>query len=222
MLWWLLVPLTLAPQMLMQEQIVGPDTSDGLIPNPLVLGYYACFFFFGAFFFRRRFVMRRWWALALLLPALLLLVFPVAFVLLFPSEETAWAVPVSEVIQVAYAWLMCFGLIGLFRCDCLARAALGALRVGLVLLALSVAPAAGSLRPKARTHVARERASEVLADLCHCDRRSACNVSALRTLYAHRHDAHWEENSSSKKSGGSDGVVAGSSLDQPHDNWLMA
>ena len=113
MLWWLLVPLTLAPQMLMQEQIVGPDTSDGLIPHPLVLGYYACFFFFGAFFFRRRFVMRRWWGLALL-PALLL-VFPVAFVLLFPSEETAWAVPVSEVFQVIYAWLMCFGLIGLFR-----------------------------------------------------------------------------------------------------------
>ena len=113
MLWWLLVPLTLVPQMLMQEQIVGPDTSDGIVPNPLVLGYYACFFFFGAFFFRRRFVMRRFWGLALL-PALLL-VFPVAFVLLFPSEETAWAVPVSEVFQVMYAWLMCFGLIGLFR-----------------------------------------------------------------------------------------------------------
>ena len=113
MLWWLLVPLTLAPQMLMQEQIVGPDTSDGLIPHPLVLGYYACFFFFGAFFFRRRFTMRRWWAF-LLLPGLLL-VFPTAFVLQFPSEETAWAMPVSEVIQVAYTWLMCFGLIGLFR-----------------------------------------------------------------------------------------------------------
>ena len=113
MLWWMLVPLTLAPQMLMQEQIVGPDTSDGLIPNPLVLGYYACFFFFGAFFFRRRFAMRRWWAF-LLLPGLLL-VFPTAFVLQFPSEETAWAMPISEVIQVAYTWLMCFGLIGLFR-----------------------------------------------------------------------------------------------------------
>ena len=113
MLWWLLVPLTLAPQLLMQEQIVGPDTSDGLIPHPLVLGYYACFFFFGAFFFRRRFVMRCWWGLALL-PALLL-VFPVALGLLFPSEDTVWAVPVSEVFQVIYAWLMCFGLIGLFR-----------------------------------------------------------------------------------------------------------
>ena len=111
--WWLLVPLTLAPQMLMQEQIVGPDTSDGLTPNPLVLGYYACFFFFGAFFYRRGFAMRRRWAF-LLLPGLLL-AFPAAFVMLFPSEEAAWALPVSEVIQVAYTWLMCFGLIGLFR-----------------------------------------------------------------------------------------------------------
>ncbi len=108
-----LVPLTLVPQMLMQEQIVGPDTSDGLIPNPLVLGYYACFFFFGAFFYRCGFAMRRRWAL-LLLPGLLL-AFPAAFVMLFPSEEAAWALTVSEVIQVAYTWLMCFGLIGLFH-----------------------------------------------------------------------------------------------------------
>ena len=112
-LWWLLVPLTLVPQMLMQEQIVGPDTSDGLIAHPLVLSYYVCFFFFGAFFYRRRFVMRCWWAF-LLLPGLLL-AFPIAFMLLLASEEAAWALPVSEVLQVVYAWLMCFGLIGLFR-----------------------------------------------------------------------------------------------------------
>ena len=111
-LWWALIPLTLAPQLLMQEQIVGPDTSETLIPQPLVLAYYACFFFFGAFFFRRRITMRRQWALALL-PALLL-AFPAAFVLLLPAEEVVWALPVSGVIQVAYAWLMCFGLIGLF------------------------------------------------------------------------------------------------------------
>lgn len=112
-LWWLLVPLALAPQLLMHEQIVGPDTPEGLIPEPLVLSYYACFFFFGAFFYRRRFTMRRWWTLALL-PALLL-VFPVALALVFPEEEVAWALPVSAVFQVLYAWLLCFGLIGLFR-----------------------------------------------------------------------------------------------------------
>ena len=112
-LWWVLVPLALAPQLLMHEPIVGPDTADGLDPSPLVLGYYACFFFFGAFFYLRRFIMRRWWALGLL-PALLL-VFPVALALVFPEEESAWVRPISGVFQVAYAWLMCFGLIGLFR-----------------------------------------------------------------------------------------------------------
>ena len=111
--WWLLVPLTLVPQMLMQEQIVGPDTSDGLIPSPLVLGYYACFFFFGAFFYRRGCAMRRRWTF-LLLPALFL-AFPAAFLMLFPSEGSAWTLKVSPAIQVAYAWLMCFGLMGLFR-----------------------------------------------------------------------------------------------------------
>ena len=112
-LWWVLVPLALAPQLLMHEPIVGPDTSDGLVPSPLVLGYYACFFFFGAFFYRRRFVMRRWWTLALV-PALLL-AFPVALALVFSAEESAWVRPIAGVFQVAYAWLMCFGLMGLFR-----------------------------------------------------------------------------------------------------------
>ena len=112
-LWWLLVPLVLAPQVYMHEPIVGPDTSDGLVSDPLVVAYYACFFFFGAFFYRRRFTMRGWWAVGLL-PALFL-VFPVALVSLFPTDDTAWAPPVSAVFQVGYAWLMCFGLIGLFR-----------------------------------------------------------------------------------------------------------
>lgn len=113
MLWWLLMPLALLPQALMHEPIVGPDTSDGLATSPLVLGYYACFFFLGVFFYRRRFTMRRWWTLALL-PALLL-AFPIALVSLFPSEESVWLQLVSVIAQVAYAWLMCFGLMGLFR-----------------------------------------------------------------------------------------------------------
>lgn len=110
--WWALIPLTLVPQLLMHEAIVGADTSDGLIPDPRVLGYYACFFFFGAFFYRRRFAIRRWWTLALLpglIPAL-----PLAVVLVIPSEAT-WTQPLSEVFQVLYAWLMCIGLMGLFR-----------------------------------------------------------------------------------------------------------
>ena len=111
--WWALIPLTLVPQLLMKEAIVGADTSDGLISDPRVLGYYACFFFFGAFFYRRRLAIRPWWQLSLL-PALLL-AFPVALVLVIPSEASAWTQPLSEVFQVVYAWLMCFGLMGLFR-----------------------------------------------------------------------------------------------------------
>jgi peptidoglycan/LPS O-acetylase OafA/YrhL len=112
-LWWVFVPLALAPQFLMHEPTVGPDTSDSLIPNPLVLGYYACFFFFGVFVYRRRFAMRSWWAVAVL-PALLV-VFPIAFVLATAPEESSWVRLTSGVFQVTYAWLMCFGLIGLFR-----------------------------------------------------------------------------------------------------------
>lgn len=112
-LWWLLVPLVMAPQLLMHDFIIGPDTSDGLVSQPLVVAYYACFFFFGAFFYRRRFAMRRWWSLALL-PAVLL-VFPAALMLLFASAESAWLGAVSGIVQVGYAWLMCFGLIGFFR-----------------------------------------------------------------------------------------------------------
>ena len=33
-LWWLAVPLTLLPQLLMHEPTFGPDTSDDLVPQP--------------------------------------------------------------------------------------------------------------------------------------------------------------------------------------------
>ncbi len=42
--WWGLIPLVLVPQLLMTEQTWGPDTSAQLWVNPLVLAYYACFF----------------------------------------------------------------------------------------------------------------------------------------------------------------------------------
>ena len=37
----------------MIEPVFGPDTSDGLAPNPVVLSYYALFFVFGAHFYQR-------------------------------------------------------------------------------------------------------------------------------------------------------------------------
>ena len=111
-IWWLAVPLSLAPQLLMHEPVFGPDTSEGLIPNPVVLGYYALFFVFGAFLYQRNIQISRWWALALL-PALTVVFFG-GLTLLFEVEED-WAKPLAIVLQMAFAWLMCFGLIGLFR-----------------------------------------------------------------------------------------------------------
>ena len=111
-IWWLAVPLSLAPQLLMHEPVFGPDTSEGLIPNPVVLGYYALFFVFGVFLYQRNIQISRWWALALF-PALTLVFFG-GLTLLFEVEED-WSKPLTDVLQMAFAWLMCFGLIGLFR-----------------------------------------------------------------------------------------------------------
>ena len=115
--WWLLVPLALAPQYAMHEPAFGPDTADSLIPAGRVLAYYAIFFAFGVFFHRRDIVVRRWWTV-FLAPALLLLL-PAGVVLLydagFPYAGADWVWSVAAVVQVAFAWLMCFGAMGLFR-----------------------------------------------------------------------------------------------------------
>ena len=111
-LWWLAVPLSLAPQLLMTEPTFGPDTSAGLIPHPVVLGYYALFFVVGAHLYQRRIATSREWTYALA-PALLL-AFPVGIATVSEGMPVA-ARMVSGVMQAAYAWLMCFGLIGLFR-----------------------------------------------------------------------------------------------------------
>ena len=142
-IWWLAVPLTLLPQLLMHEPTFGPDTSDKLIPDPVVLAYYALFFVFGAFMYQRRIQASAWWTLALL-PALTVVFFG-GLDLLFESKEE-WAKPLAAVLaQAAFAWLMCFGLMGLFRLvRPQGRALLGALPVGRILLALPVAPAADS------------------------------------------------------------------------------
>jgi hypothetical protein len=120
-LMWLMIPMTLVPQLGMAEggsyPIFGPDTSTGFLPLPHVLAYYATFFSFGALMYGRRnrrgvlmvdSIGRPWW-----------LVLSVSFLVFLPAGlhftfvDFQW--PVASVLQVLYAWGMCFGLMGVFR-----------------------------------------------------------------------------------------------------------
>ena len=120
---WAMIPLTVVPQLFMGSggayPVFGPDTSDGFLPLPHVLAYYATFFAFGALMYGRQgrkgslvvdTIGRPWW---LFLPLSFLIVFPAGLVFTFEPEAFSW--PVASVLQVAYAWGMCFGLMGLFR-----------------------------------------------------------------------------------------------------------
>jgi len=121
---WLL-PLTMAPQLLMGLTTpgFGADTSEGLLPMPHVLAFYAVFFGFGALYFDRddrEGRVGRWWWVSL--PVGLLVVFPLGleFSLGISGLRDAIAPavlqrPISALLQVAYAWMMTFGLMGLFR-----------------------------------------------------------------------------------------------------------
>lgn len=109
LLW--LVPLSLLPQLFMGlfAPGFGPDTSLGILPQPHLLAYYAIFFGYGAVLFLvgdpEHRVGRRWW-LSLLL----------AILVCFPAGAATMTRPaLAAVPQVLYAWLMSFGLIGLFR-----------------------------------------------------------------------------------------------------------
>ena len=122
-LWWLLVPLSFVPHHFMQEIVFGADTDVDMLPAPRVLLYYAAFFGVGVLLHQRRIEVRRWWTAALL-PALLV-TFPGGMTLLYSALQDAltspgegpggWRWGAASALQVAYAWLACFGLLGLFR-----------------------------------------------------------------------------------------------------------
>lgn len=107
---WLL-PLTMIPQWFMGvfSPSFGPDTSVGLIPQPHLLLYYGIFFGFGALYYDcddSEGRVGRGWAVSLL--SSLLLLFPLG---LMTVQNRA----LSGIVQIAYVWLMAFGMIGLFR-----------------------------------------------------------------------------------------------------------
>ena len=124
--WWVVIPLSMAFSLLMVEPIYGADNALGLIPAPAVIAYYGCFFVFGVFFYQRRggSRIRSWWTVALLPAAVAfyagfyllgqyLTIFEgaVPYAFMFKNRLTL----ASTLIESACAWLMCFGLMGLFR-----------------------------------------------------------------------------------------------------------
>ena len=118
--WWALVPMVALPQFFMLW--IGADTSTGIVIAPHVLAYYALFFLFGAFMYGRGLAVPKQWAAAV--PPALLLLYPLAVYVLriavreydARNEELAAAIWLAgTVVQVACTWLMCFGLMGLFR-----------------------------------------------------------------------------------------------------------
>ena len=111
---WSLPPLAAIFQQMMSGWF-GPDTSETLLTAPRVLLYYACFFGFGALVHNCRArdgteaieaLGRRWIAH---LGMSVLVVFPFSFAMRESHRS------VSLLLQVAFAWMMAFGLIGLFR-----------------------------------------------------------------------------------------------------------
>ena len=118
LLWWL--PITALPQYFMGRTapVFGADTSAGLLPMPHVLAYYAVFFFFGALYFDARDdegkVGRRWFVS---LPLSLFVIFPAGAALAYAGVHNLepWQRALSVLLQASYAWLMIFGLMGLFR-----------------------------------------------------------------------------------------------------------
>jgi hypothetical protein len=120
-----LIPLTMVPQLFMGfiMPVFGADTSEGILPMPHVLVFYAIFFGFGALYFDRdddSGRMGRWWWLSL--PLGLFIIFPLGMELSAGvsslRDEIVPSIlhrPISALLQVTYAWVMTFGLMGLFR-----------------------------------------------------------------------------------------------------------
>ena len=58
-IWWLAIPLILGPQLLMKEEIFGPDTSAGLVFNPNRARVLRQLFCVWGLFYQRNIVIRR-------------------------------------------------------------------------------------------------------------------------------------------------------------------
>ncbi|MEM9644152.1 MAG: acyltransferase family protein [Planctomycetota bacterium] len=110
------LPLAAIFQSLMPDQgsSFGPATSAGLLPIPSVLCYYAVFFAWGTLQFDARDInpqVGRFWPVMLILGVFLL--FPIG--LWLAGDPGAASRTTSILCQVAYAWVVSWGMMGLFR-----------------------------------------------------------------------------------------------------------
>jgi len=124
--WLWIIPLTMLAQAAMRvggtQPGFGPDLSTGLVPIPHVLLYDAIFFGFGALYYGAGDVdgmsVRNWWAH---LPLAIFVVLPLGLAFSLHSDWTQELVGetaerwIANLLEVLYAWLMIFGLLGLFR-----------------------------------------------------------------------------------------------------------
>ena len=90
----------------------GPDTSIGFIPLPTVFIYYAMFFLFGAMYFSNDVQVRPRRAGVTTLLILSVLIFFFGHSLISPKSEADRVI--FSLLQSAYAWLMTFGMMGIF------------------------------------------------------------------------------------------------------------
>lgn len=114
-----LIPLAAMPQYFMatSPHAYGPDTSVGLLPLPAVFVYYAIFFAYGAMYFGAddqavKVGKGYGWKL----PMAVLLLFPIGLSLQGPDDPVGRFLFAS--MQVSYAWVMSFGMMGLFAKLC--------------------------------------------------------------------------------------------------------
>lgn len=125
-----IVPLTAAIQWfhgIREPGGFGPDTSLTIFPFPHTVLLYAIYFFFGVLYFdtndEEGKASRFWWVS---LPLGLLACYPLGMTLI-DEPDAEWIQnsipetlvrPLAVVLQALFAWLLIFGMMGLFRCVC--------------------------------------------------------------------------------------------------------
>jgi len=121
-----LVPLTMLTQSQMHSGGTvpgfGPDTSIGLIPVPHVLLHYAIFFGFGAMIFAHHGADKKLGTHWFVTLPLAFVVLPFGLIFAYDTQRSTELIAnetlrlfVMHLMQVLYAWLMTFGLLGLFE-----------------------------------------------------------------------------------------------------------